>query len=216
MKTCPHCNQEVQNSLTICSHCGADLTTQDNSAKKESTESVNSIATTQTTTAQTLLYQENELDFKKLAIQPLYQYFDFKGRATRTEFWGFTLFSWIINFIGGFFLGILGALTHLSIFGIISWLISLFFIIPGITVSVRRLHDIGYSGWYLILPSALCVLIITGSILLNTINVGLGIGLLSGGLIGTFMISIYLIVLFCLDSDKDTNKYGPSEKYTRV
>ncbi|WP_299779730.1 DUF805 domain-containing protein [uncultured Formosa sp.] len=74
-------------------------------------------------------------------------YADFKGRARRQEYWMFVLINMIISWSLSLFDYVLGT----SFFAIISGLYSLAVIIPGIAVSVRRLHDVGKSGWYLLL-----------------------------------------------------------------
>ncbi len=58
------------------------------------------------------------------------KYATFSGRATRSEFWWFWVFTLIASFIP---------------------LLNLAVIIPAIAVGVRRLHDIGKSGWYMLL-----------------------------------------------------------------
>ncbi len=69
----------------------------------------------------------------------LKNYVNFEGRATRAEFWWFFLF----NFIVGAILGCLGkAGAWLS--G--AWSIAI--LLPQLGLGVRRLHDIGKSGWY--------------------------------------------------------------------
>lgn len=88
-------------------------------------------------------------------------YADFKGRARRSEYWWFTLFNIIVS-------GIIGAIIP-ELAGV--W--SLVVLVPGLALCVRRLHDIGRSGWaYLI-----------------------GLIPLVGGII--------LIVWFCKDSTED-------------
>ncbi|WP_019962408.1 DUF805 domain-containing protein [Woodsholea maritima] len=89
-------------------------------------------------------------------------YFDFKGRARRLEFWTFLLVDLLIYF------AIIGAMVYLSIIeqagqsgqsvnAIKSILVLLFFIyfvaffIPRLAVSVRRLHDVGLTGWLIFL-----------------------------------------------------------------
>ena len=70
------------------------------------------------------------------------KYFDFNGRARRSEYWNFFLFNWAVNIL----------LT--IIFGSDSFVISLFSVavfLPGLAVAVRRLHDIGKSGWSLLI-----------------------------------------------------------------
>jgi len=76
-------------------------------------------------------------------------YAGFSGRASRSEYWWFSLFS----FLAGFTTGLIDAV----LFGwemtdptYLSWLLQLAFILPGLAVSVRRLHDLGKSGWNLL------------------------------------------------------------------
>ena len=60
-------------------------------------------------------------------------YFVGSGRATRSEYWWFTLFNFI-----------LACIPFVN-------LICLFTFIPGITLGVRRMHDTNRSGWWLLL-----------------------------------------------------------------
>jgi len=76
-------------------------------------------------------------------LEVLKKYAVFNGRARRKEYWMFFLFNIIIAFVIGFFEEIVGAPD------IISTIYSLAVLIPGIAVSVRRLHDIDRSGWWL-------------------------------------------------------------------
>ena len=106
------------------------------------------------------------------------KYVTFSGRATRPEYWYFILFL----FVGG----IVAGLADAMIFGVeddsgelLSILFSLATFLPSIAVGVRRLHDIGRSGWWLL------------------------IGLVP--LIG----AIVLIVWFATKSQDGGNDYGP-------
>ena len=69
-------------------------------------------------------------------------YFDFKGREGRKVFWLFTLNMVIINLILG---------LVFSSADILSSLISLAVLLPSLGLSVRRLHDINFSGWWVLL-----------------------------------------------------------------
>ncbi len=79
------------------------------------------------------------------------KYFDFSGRSSRSEFWFFlmfnVLFASIINtvvlYVGSLF-GYWGGLIS----SVLSIIASLLFFIPLMSVSARRLHDVGKSGWY--------------------------------------------------------------------
>jgi uncharacterized membrane protein YhaH (DUF805 family) len=75
----------------------------------------------------------------------LKKYAVFSGRARRKEYWLFVLFNLIITFVLGFVEGLAGGP------GFVSILYSLAVFIPGIAVSVRRLHDTGRSGWWLLI-----------------------------------------------------------------
>jgi uncharacterized membrane protein YhaH (DUF805 family) len=71
------------------------------------------------------------------------KYATFSGRASRSEYWYFYLFTNLIAFLISFF----GSLISSEIASGLVGLISLFFLLPSFAVFVRRLHDIGKSGW---------------------------------------------------------------------
>lgn len=79
----------------------------------------------------------------------LKKYAVFEGRASRTEFWMFILF----NFIVGVVLNIVDSILHLkgTYIGVLGGLYNLGVLLPAIGVSIRRLHDTGRSGWWLLL-----------------------------------------------------------------
>ncbi len=99
------------------------------------------------------------------------RYAQFTGRASRSEFWYFILFSMIISIILGILDGVLGtgytynvnavaletatvtaaSVTTEQTIGYMSSLYSLAIMIPTLAVSMRRLHDIGKSGWWLLI-----------------------------------------------------------------
>jgi len=78
-------------------------------------------------------------------LRVLKKYAVFSGRARRKEYWMFFLFHLIISFVIGFTEGFLGSS------GVVGILYSLAVLIPTIAVSVRRLHDTGRSGWWLLI-----------------------------------------------------------------
>jgi uncharacterized membrane protein YhaH (DUF805 family) len=67
------------------------------------------------------------------------KYVTFTGRASRPEFWWFFLFQVIV----------LGVTSMIS--GILYGIAALALLLPGIAVGVRRLHDIGKTGWLLLI-----------------------------------------------------------------
>jgi uncharacterized membrane protein YhaH (DUF805 family) len=71
-------------------------------------------------------------------------YVTFSGRAARSEFWYWALFTFIANIAAG----IVDAAIGLGLLGI---LVSLGLLLPSIAVAVRRLHDIDRTGWWYLL-----------------------------------------------------------------
>jgi len=108
----------------------------------------------------------------------LKKYAVFTGRAHRREYWMFFLFNLIIAFAIGLIEGVIGSP------GIIGMLYVLAVFLPGLAVSMRRLHDIGKSGWWLL------------------------IGLIP--LIGAIVLLIFMVQ----DSRPGDNAYGPNPKTT--
>ena len=76
-------------------------------------------------------------------VKVLKNYANFNGRARRSEYWYYTLFSFIISIILIFADQAIGSEE-----GILGLIFSLGTIIPSIAVGVRRMHDVGKSGWY--------------------------------------------------------------------
>lgn len=116
-------------------------------------------------------------------IKVLKQYADFKGRARRQEYWMFFLFNVIAAFalvmVGG---AIGGALDAPAIAMIPYMIYILGVLIPGLAVSVRRLHDQNKSGWYYLVAFI------------------------------PFIGGIWLLVLLATEGDSGPNQYGPDPK----
>ena len=158
-------------------------------------------------------------------------YFNFKGRARRREYWGI----WIFNNLIALAISVIGRLlsdTDAGVFSMLSsmnltwtvisvlWSIVGFF--PQASATVRRLHDKGYSGkWYLG--------VFFLSVVFVTLSFVVGFSLLMNGrqsngmlvlfgLIGLLFIvlAIFIFILLLLDGDRTENKYGPSPKYMPI
>ena len=113
------------------------------------------------------------------------KYATFQGRARRSEYWYFTLCNFLISFLLGIlwyysFFSLSG--VFISVCGFLGIAYSIFAFLPGISVSVRRLHDTSHHGAFY---------------LLNLIP---------------FVGSIILLVWFCEDSYPSTNQYGENPK----
>nr|WP_321224747.1 DUF805 domain-containing protein [uncultured Psychroserpens sp.] len=88
-------------------------------------------------------------------------YANFNGRARRKEYWMFILFHMIFTYGGLIVLGLIAAaldspfilfIVHIYLFAVL---------IPTIAVAVRRMHDVGKSGWYMLIPIYSFILAIT-------------------------------------------------------
>lgn len=86
-------------------------------------------------------------------LSVLKKYAVFNGRASRAEYWSFMLVSLLVSMglgmIGGRGYGMMGGWGYGG--GSLSSLYSLLILIPSIGVGMRRLHDIGKSGWWLLI-----------------------------------------------------------------
>ena len=86
-------------------------------------------------------------------------YANFSGRARRMEYWMFWLFTMLL----GYGLIILGLLSQILIFNTIGVIVLLGSLLPLLAVGVRRMHDTGNSGWYLLIPIYSLILLFTDS-----------------------------------------------------
>lgn len=73
------------------------------------------------------------------------KYVKFDGRATRSEYWWFCLFCFLVSFAVSFVFTLIGMEG-------VSNLVSLVLFLPSLAVAVRRCHDSGKSGWWVLCP----------------------------------------------------------------
>ncbi|PKM98357.1 MAG: DUF805 domain-containing protein [Elusimicrobia bacterium HGW-Elusimicrobia-3] len=110
----------------------------------------------------------------------LNKYAVFSGRAGRREYWMFLLFNLIFSIAARFVDMTSGSEAILMGMRPVSLAYGLAVALPSLAVGVRRLHDIGYAGWWMLL------------------------------LIVPFLGPVALLVMFCLAGDPGENKYGPA------
>ncbi|MEP2101980.1 MAG: DUF805 domain-containing protein [Parasphingorhabdus sp.] len=114
-------------------------------------------------------------------LLPLKRYAEFSGRSRRKEYWMFFLFSIILGLIASAIDTLLLGFSFENN-GPVNSILSLALLVPSLAVSVRRLHDTGRSGWWLLLIFLV--------------------------LIGWIM----LLIFFVSDSDSHSNAYGSNPK----
>lgn len=85
-------------------------------------------------------------------IQPLRKYADFNGRASRAEFWTFVIFVTLLTFAAHQIDAGRGERVAIALnMGIVELSTMLLLLLPTVAVGVRRLHDTGRSGWWMML-----------------------------------------------------------------
>jgi uncharacterized membrane protein YhaH (DUF805 family) len=85
------------------------------------------------------------------------KYIDFNGRASRAEYWWFFLFNIIVNVLTSFVDGYIDP----SGVGVVGLVVSLGLLVPGLAVAIRRIHDVGKSGWFILIPIYNLILVLT-------------------------------------------------------
>ena len=114
------------------------------------------------------------------------KYADFNGRARRKEYWMWTLYVTLIFILAMIMDNVLGLNFELLGqdlgYGWLYMLAGIINFIPGLSIVVRRLHDVGKSGWFYLI------------ILIPIIGF------------------IWMLILLCSDGVKEENKWGTNPK----
>ncbi|WP_159947579.1 DUF805 domain-containing protein [Polaribacter septentrionalilitoris] len=115
-------------------------------------------------------------------LKVLKQYADFSGRARRKEYWMFTLFHVIFTYAFMFLFALIGGALDTPLMLLLMYVYPLAVFIPALAVAVRRLHDTGKSGVYILV----------------------GLIPIAG--------PIWLLVLLCMEGEYKTNQWGKNPK----
>ena len=201
---CNLCKANNTEGSQFCMNCGRSLDT-------VSLEETSSIQAAETTAELPMV------EFGEAIKRAISNYFNFRGRATRAEYWWFFLAMQVINLI--------------SLLPIIGWIISalgtLFVIIPSISLGARRLHDIGRTGWWQL--AWVGILFGGSAFFYATLVAAFGIDdnqkLDSGGgffvvglmvlLLVNLIVFVWWLIWFCKKGDLGPNKHGPDPRYFR-
>ncbi len=135
------------------------------------------------------------------ALLPLRKYADFKSRSRRKEFWSFILLIIVVSIAAGMIDVMLGLSTMIGgIYGPVTFLAALVFVIPQFSAGIRRLHDTNRSGWWMLLG----FIPVLGSLAMMMTGSS-SFALLS-------LVGLVLIYFLLLDGTRGPNKYGPDPK----
>ena len=125
------------------------------------------------------------------------KYCCFKGRASRSEFWWFCLFTLLIQIAVTIVGKILPAMAS-----IISAVLGLWLLLPTLGISTRRLHDRNFSGWWQVLPLAAVLPAVAGAVLEAD-----WLLMLAGSAAG--LASLWLLIFYALKGTAGPNRFGP-------
>lgn len=187
-----------------------------------------------------------------LMFQPLVKYADFNGRARRSEFWLWILFRYLVHSAAATIAVtiMLNAMTPvfstpdpnpqlilhhyfsgwITVLPLIS-LVDLAILIPTLAVCVRRMHDIGRSGWWIIMPYAvaivgLCVFFVVSGVQFFNLSDHKGTSdeesaRVFFGIVGCFLLLVFMpfavawivrLVFFVTEGKRGPNRFGPDPK----
>jgi uncharacterized membrane protein YhaH (DUF805 family) len=142
------------------------------------------------------------------------QYVDFGGRARRREYWKFVAFNFLFSLVA---MGLdywLGFRVKGSPYGVLYLLYSLSVLLPSLGVAVRRLHDVGKSGWWLLL-SVIPLLLLTLIVSISKRGIydnGENSWVILLLLLIPISVAVWLLVQFVTDSEAQSNRYGENPK----
>lgn len=136
---CKNCGTELAEGMIYCTSCGAAQSTEntafysDNAAQNMSTPNPAMPAGPK---------HNGKVNFVQAITLFFKNYANFNGRASKSEYWFACLFNMLIS-------GVVSALNmYVPMFSVIGGAITLALLVPGISLVVRRLHDVGKKGTY--------------------------------------------------------------------
>lgn len=187
MKNCPNCNTANPDNAKYCKSCGCKL----------------------------------RFGLKDAVTSCFDKYGTVEGRASRSEFWYFVLFYFICALVVAFMAAVLDNIVIQSyenkygLFVIVLLIFQIIFSCPLISVSVRRLHDIGLSGkwnivyWILFVLAFLFGLTDFNQTIFEQFDVGFSNEFRP---FLPFIVQMYFL-LFCKRGSRYSNKYGSPSSY---
>ena len=163
-----------------------------------------------------------------MILETLKQNCSFKGRASRSEFWGWMLGVFLVilplSFLGGLLSGAPFSFPKPLVItgGVFLFVVYIYVLVRTYALQTRRLHDMGWSGWWVFADCILgCICIIGGMAIVAYIvknggsensqpSIIMSLLTILLTLLSWFrsLYSLFLLVLCCLKSQPEENRYG--------
>jgi uncharacterized membrane protein YhaH (DUF805 family) len=144
MPYCANCGTEISRDAVYCASCGARVGSTSGAPASDSASG-----------------EGNPFEVYYIGI--FRKYAVFTGRARRKEYWMFYLFNFLVSFILGFIDGLYHGNSGNSMqgIGVLNSIYSLIAFLPSVGVSIRRMHDVNKSGWFILVPIYNLILLLT-------------------------------------------------------
>ena len=217
MSYCPKCGALNDESALFCVHCGASLAggvASNGAGAAGQTVNPFQVGANSQTVGYDLAGEapESPSNAIRAFVICMKKYANPNGRAGRAEIWGF----WLVQYLVGMLTAGLTTFSALRSQGALplgakatSWfglILGLVFFLPNVCVFIRRLHDLGMSGWFAlirfvpgVIVAAVNLFFFAGNLEASQRYVLLGISIVAG---------LFWLVIALIPSSKEPNKYG--------
>ena len=134
---------------------------------------------------------------------------NFRGRASRHEYWWFVLFSVLVGMALSLLSSVAAGMVPVSFFVLLNGIVSLGLSLPQPALAVRRLHDTNRTGWWLLGPVLGSTLLSVGFLLFIDDSFATAAGWIFGGLLILIVTGTINLVFLLLRGDAASNRFGP-------
>jgi uncharacterized membrane protein YhaH (DUF805 family) len=134
---------------------------------------------------------------------------NFRGRASRHEYWWFVLFSVLVGMALSLLSSVAAGMVPVSFFVLLNGIVSLGLSLPQPALAVRRLHDTNRTGWWLLGPVLGSALLLVGLLQFIDAESFAAAERIFGGLLIILVTGTINLVFLLLRGDAASNRFGP-------
>jgi uncharacterized membrane protein YhaH (DUF805 family) len=143
------------------------------------------------------------------AKRPIEKYADFSGRAPRPEYWWYTAALIVATIVVSMVEGILGIDDMVGPYGPLSLILMLGLLVPGVAVTVRRLHDSNRTGWWILVAAIPYFIVGVLAGMAGASGSMAALGTAGMASILAFAGMVLLLIFMVLPGTPGDNRYGP-------